>query len=131
MSSLGTLLVSRSAVAVGSIFFSITLVILAAILEMRRVDVIIDLYVDAAAWLIAGLTLSVVMARVLTRTESHRIAQDRTALALDHFCIRCFGLRIPARQGVPSGGILKAEAGTAPRMWLLPCTRAVREPTAR
>jgi len=48
------------------------------------------------------------------RTGSHRIAQNRTTLALDHFCIRCFGLRIPAQQGAPSGGILKAEAGTAP-----------------
>ena len=72
----GALLVSHSAVAVGSIFFSIALVILAAILEMRGVDIIIDLYFDAAAWLIAGLTLSVVVARAVFapgRITYHRI----------------------------------------------------------
>jgi hypothetical protein len=70
------LLVSRSKIAVAAISLSIVLVIIAAALELRGAELIIDLFFDAAAWLIAGLTLSAIVAHAVFspgRVTYHRV----------------------------------------------------------
>jgi hypothetical protein len=68
-------LYSRNLFAVGPIALAIALVVAAALLDMERFSRI-DLYLDSAAWLIAGLALSVVVARAVFgagRVTYHRI----------------------------------------------------------
>jgi len=57
-------IVSRSALAVAAIMVTIALVVVATILRLRQPSVV-DIYLDAAAWLIAGLTLAIVVARAV------------------------------------------------------------------
>jgi Ion channel len=67
-------MVSGNKTAVGAIVVAMGLVVAAAILEFRESRA--DKYLDAAAWLIAGLTLSTVVARAVFgpgRINYHRI----------------------------------------------------------
>jgi hypothetical protein len=57
-------LVSTSKLAVGSILVAIMLIVAAGVLELSQSSTI-DLYLDSAAWLIGGLTLSIVVARAV------------------------------------------------------------------
>src|SRR5262245_15655741 len=57
-------IVSGSGLAVGAILLSIALIVVATVLRLRQSSAL-DLYLDAAAWLIAGLTLSIVVARAV------------------------------------------------------------------
>ncbi len=57
-------IVSGSGLAVGAIFVAIMLAVAATVLRLRHPSVE-DFYLNAAAWLIAGLTLSVVVARAV------------------------------------------------------------------
>jgi Ion channel len=68
-------LYSRNLLAAGPIWLAIALVIATALLDVNRLSRI-DLYLDSAAWLIAGLTLSVVVARAVFgpgRITYHRV----------------------------------------------------------
>jgi Ion channel len=56
--------VSGSALAVGAILVAVALILAATVLRLRQPSVL-DIYLDAAAWLITGLTLSVVVARAV------------------------------------------------------------------
>jgi len=56
--------VSRSAVAVATILVAIALIAVATVLRLRQPSVS-DIYLDATAWLITGVTLSVVVARAV------------------------------------------------------------------
>jgi len=58
------LIVSRSVAAIVFILFAIALIVIATILRLWRPSAI-DLYLDACAWLITGITLSVVVARAV------------------------------------------------------------------
>jgi len=53
-------IVSGSRVAVGAILFAVALILVATVLRLRQPS-IVDIYLDAAAWLIAGLTLGIVV----------------------------------------------------------------------
>jgi hypothetical protein len=57
-------LVSTSKLAVGSILVAIMLIVAAGVLELSQSSTV-DLYLDSAAWLIGGLTLSIVVARAV------------------------------------------------------------------
>ncbi|MGC2121606.1 MAG: hypothetical protein WA652_01995, partial [Xanthobacteraceae bacterium] len=68
-------LVYREQLAVGAIGTAIVLIIVASELEFRRFS-LLDQYLDATAWLIAGLALSSVVARAVFapgRVTHHRI----------------------------------------------------------
>jgi ion channel len=68
-------IVSGSPVALAAILAAVALVVLATLLRTRQPSVI-DIYLDAAAWLIAGLTLSIVVARAVFapgRITFHRV----------------------------------------------------------
>ena len=68
-------LFSRNLFAVAPISLAIALVVAAALVDVDRASRI-DLYLDAAAWLIAGLALSVVVARAVFgagRVTYHRV----------------------------------------------------------
>jgi Ion channel len=68
-------LYSRNVFAVGPISLAIALVVAAALLDVERFSRI-DVYLDSAAWLVAGLALSVVVARAVFgpgRVTYHRI----------------------------------------------------------
>ena len=56
--------VSGSAVAVAAILLAIALVVVATVLRLRQPS-IIDIYLDAGAWMILGLTLIFVVARAV------------------------------------------------------------------
>jgi hypothetical protein len=56
--------VSGSALAVGAILVAVALILAATVLRLRQPSVL-DIYLDAAAWLITGLTLSIVVARAV------------------------------------------------------------------
>jgi hypothetical protein len=56
--------VSGSGVALAAIMAAVALIILSTVLRLRQPSVV-DIYLDAAAWLIAGLTLSIVVARAV------------------------------------------------------------------
>jgi len=67
-------MVSGNKFAVGAILIAIALVVAASQLELR--DSLLDKYLDAGAWLIAGLTLSTVVARAIFapgRVNFHRV----------------------------------------------------------
>ena len=66
---------SGSRVALGAIVVAIALIVVAVALEFQRPS-IVDIYLDAIAWLIAGLTLSAVVARAVFapgKVTFHRI----------------------------------------------------------
>jgi hypothetical protein len=68
-------IVSGSPVALAAILAALALVIIATTLRLRQPSVI-DIYLDATAWLIAGLTLSIVVARAVFapgRVTFHRV----------------------------------------------------------
>jgi hypothetical protein len=58
------LIVSRSVTAIVVILFAIALIIIATVLRLRHPSAV-DLYLDASAWLITGVTLSIVVARAV------------------------------------------------------------------
>jgi hypothetical protein len=58
-------LVYRDKLAVGAIGVAIVLIIVASELEFRKFSLLLDQYLDATAWLIAGLALSSVVARAV------------------------------------------------------------------
>jgi hypothetical protein len=57
-------IVSASVTAIGAILFAFGLVLAATVLRLRHPSVT-DIYLDATAWLIAGVTLSVVTSRAV------------------------------------------------------------------
>ena len=66
---------SGSRVALGAILVAIALIVVAVALEFQRPSVV-EIYLDAIAWLIAGLTLSSVVARAVFapgKVTFHRI----------------------------------------------------------
>jgi hypothetical protein len=68
-------IVSGSGLAVGAILVAVALILAATVLRLRQPSVL-DIYLDAAGWLITGLTLSIVVARaVLARGKItfHRV----------------------------------------------------------
>jgi hypothetical protein len=56
--------VSGSMVAFAAILVAVALIVLATVLRLRQPSAV-DIYLDAAAWLIAGMTLSIVVARAV------------------------------------------------------------------
>jgi hypothetical protein len=60
----GIFIVSGSAVAVAALLVAIALVVIATVLRLRQPSVV-DLFLDATAWTIAGLTLSFAVARAV------------------------------------------------------------------
>jgi len=71
----GIFIVSGSALAVGALLVAIALVVVATVMRLRQPSSV-DLFLDAAAWAIAGLTLSFVVARAVFapgRITLHRI----------------------------------------------------------
>jgi hypothetical protein len=71
----GIFIVSDSAVAVGALLVAIALVVIATVLRLRQPS-FVDLFLDAAAWTIAGVTLSFVVARAVFapgRITLHRV----------------------------------------------------------
>lgn len=71
----GIFIVSGSAMAVTALLVAVALVVIATMLRFRQPSVI-DLYLDATAWIIAGVTLSVVIARAVFapgRVTLHRV----------------------------------------------------------
>jgi Ion channel len=57
-------IVSGSPVALGAMLIAVASIVLATVLRLRQPSVL-DIYLDAAAWLIAGVTLSVVVSRAV------------------------------------------------------------------
>ncbi len=57
-------IVSGSGVALAAVLFAVALIVLATVMRLRQPSVA-DIYLDSTAWLIAGLTLSVVVARAV------------------------------------------------------------------
>ena len=57
-------IVSGSGLAVGAILVAVALILAATVLRLRQPSVL-DIYLDAAGWLITGLTLSIVVARAV------------------------------------------------------------------
>jgi hypothetical protein len=71
----GIFIVSGSGVAVSALFFAIALVVIATVLRVRHPSTV-DLFLDAVAWAIAGLTMSFVVARAVFapgRITLHRV----------------------------------------------------------
>ena len=67
--------VSGSVMALTATLFAFSLVVVATILRLRQPSAI-DIYLDASAWLIAGLTLAIVVARAVFapgKVNFHRI----------------------------------------------------------
>jgi hypothetical protein len=67
--------VSGSVMALAATLFAFSLVVVATILRLRQPSAI-DIYLDASAWLIAGLTLAIVVARAVFapgKVNFHRI----------------------------------------------------------
>ena len=67
--------VSRSALAIGAILLAIGLVISASVLRQRQPSDV-DIYLDATAWMITGITLGIVVARAVFspgRVTFHRV----------------------------------------------------------
>lgn len=68
-------IVSGSRVAIATILVAIVLIVVATVLRLRQPSVV-DIYLDASAWMLASLTLSVVVARAVFasgRVTFHRI----------------------------------------------------------
>jgi hypothetical protein len=71
----GTFIVSGSALAVTAMLTAIALIVAATAMRLRQPS-IVDLYLDAIAWMIAGVTLNIVVARAVFapgRVTLHRI----------------------------------------------------------
>jgi hypothetical protein len=68
-------IVSRSALALAGIVISLALIVLSTVLRLRQTS-LLDVYLDATAWLITGVTLSLVVARAVFapgRVTFHRV----------------------------------------------------------
>lgn len=68
-------IVSGSRVALTAILIALTLIVVTTVLRLRQPSVI-DIFLDAAAWLIAGLTLTIVVGRAVFapgRVTLHRV----------------------------------------------------------
>jgi hypothetical protein len=68
-------IVSGSALAVGAILVAVALILAATVSRLRQPSVL-DIYLDAAGWLITGLTLTIVVARAVFapgKVTFHRI----------------------------------------------------------
>jgi hypothetical protein len=68
-------IVSGSGVALAAILVAVALIVLATVLRLRQPSPI-DIYLDAAAWLITGITLGIVVARAVFapgKVTFHRI----------------------------------------------------------
>jgi ion channel len=94
-------IVSGSAVAVAAILSAIILTAIATTLRLQQPS-IVDIYLDASAWLIAGLTLGVVVVRAVFapgRVTVHRIigaVQFYLDIALIFVALFCFvALTVP------------------------------------
>jgi hypothetical protein len=74
--SAAVFIVSRSVVAVGALSLAITLIISAGVLRSRHPSDV-DIYLDATAWMIFGVTLGVVVARgrICTGAPFHRASR--------------------------------------------------------
>jgi len=57
-------IVSGSPVALGAMLVAVASIVLATVLRLRQPS-ILDIYLDSAAWLIAGVTLSIVVSRAV------------------------------------------------------------------
>src|SRR5271167_131358 len=67
--------VSGSGVALAAILVAVALIVLASVLRLKHPSAV-DIYLDATAWLISGLTLSIVVARAVFapgRVTFHRV----------------------------------------------------------
>ena len=70
-----TFIVSGSAVALAAVLLAVALIVTATILRLRHPS-IVDVYLDATAWLIAGVTLAIVVARAVFgpgKVNFHRV----------------------------------------------------------
>jgi hypothetical protein len=75
MMAVGIFIVSGSAMAVAALLAAVALAVIATVLRIRQPSVV-DLYLDATAWIIAGITLSIVTARAVFapgRVTLHRV----------------------------------------------------------
>ena len=95
-------IVSSSRVALVAILVAVTLIVLATVLRIRQPSAV-DIYLDAAAWLITGLTLSIVVARAVFASGQvtfHRIIGAVLLylnIGLIFVALFCFvALRIPS-----------------------------------
>ena len=82
-------IVSSSVAAVGAILLAIALIVCAGVLRSRQPSDV-DIYLDATAWLILGLTLGVVVARAVFasgRVTFHRVRRRGSALSLYRTCL--------------------------------------------
>jgi hypothetical protein len=68
--------VSGSVVALTATLFAFSLVVVATILRLRQPSAI-DIYLDASAWLIAGLTLAIVVARAVFAPGEGQLSSHR------------------------------------------------------
>jgi hypothetical protein len=94
-------IVSGSGVALAAILVAVALIVLATVLRLRQPSPI-DIYLDAASWLILGVTLSVVVARAVFapgKVTFHRIVGAVLLylnIGLIFVALFCFvALRIP------------------------------------
>ena len=94
-------IVSGSRVALAAILAAVALIVLATVLRLRHPSVV-DIYLDAVAWLIAGLTLSIVVGRAVFApgpVTFHRVIGAVLLylnIGLIFVALFCFvGLRIP------------------------------------
>ena len=70
-----TFIVSGSAVALAAVLLAVALIVTATILRLRHPS-LVDVYLDATAWLIAGVTLAIVVARAVFgpgKVNFHRV----------------------------------------------------------
>jgi hypothetical protein len=94
-------IVSGSGVALAAILVAVALIVLATVLRLRQPSPI-DIYLDAAAWLITGITLGIVVARAVFapgKVTFHRIVGAILLylnIGLIFVALFCFvALRIP------------------------------------
>jgi hypothetical protein len=100
-------LYSRNLFVAGPIVLAIALVVAAAVLEFERSQRT-DLYLDSAAWLIAGLALGVVVARaVFAPGAGHVSPVCRRSPALSHHRTDICGL-VRLRRPVGAPGVHKS-----------------------
>jgi hypothetical protein len=94
-------IVSGSAVALTAILAAVVLIVVATVLRLSQPSAV-DIYLDAASWLIAGVTLSIVVARAVFapgRVTFHRVVGAvllYLSIGLIFVALFCFvALRIP------------------------------------
>ena len=80
-------IVSESWIAVTAILIAISLIVAATVMRLRQPSVV-DIYLDAIAWMITGMTLSVVVARaVFARRTGDVPSHHRGGPALSQYWI--------------------------------------------